>query len=80
MVSLLLLNFKKGCELKHQQQTFSEVGVKHQNGHAEQSIQTTMSIACTFMIHVSLQRDEQGSDAVVQFDTQFGFTTICQME
>jgi hypothetical protein len=50
--------------LKHQQQTFSGVGAKHQIGHAERSIQTIMSIACTFMIHVSLHWDEHGSDAV----------------
>ena len=50
--------------MKHQQQTFSGVGAKHQNGRAERSIQTIMSIACTFMIHVSLHWDEQGSDAV----------------
>jgi hypothetical protein len=50
--------------LKHQQQTVYGVGVKHQNGHAEHSIQTSMSMAHTFMIHVSLHWDEQGSDAV----------------
>jgi hypothetical protein len=50
--------------LKHQQQIFSGVGANHQNGHAEWSIQTIMSIAHTFMIHVSLHWDEQGSDAV----------------
>ncbi len=50
--------------MKHQQQPFSGVGAKHQNGRAEQSIQTIMSIACTFLIHVSLHWDEQGSDAV----------------
>ncbi len=50
--------------MKHQQQTFSGVGAKHQNGCAEQSIQTIMSMACTFMILVSLHWDEQGSDAV----------------
>jgi hypothetical protein len=50
--------------LKHQQQTFSGVGAKHQNGCAEWSIQTIMSMAHTFMIHVSLHWDEQGNDAV----------------
>jgi hypothetical protein len=50
--------------LKHQQHIFSGVGTKHQNGRAEQSIQTIMSMACTFMIHVSLHWDEQDSDAV----------------
>jgi hypothetical protein len=49
--------------LKHQQQTFSGVGAKHQNGCAEWSIQTIM-MACTIMIHVSLHWDEQGSDAM----------------
>ncbi len=50
--------FQEDCELKHQQQTFSEVGAKHQNGCAEWSIQTIMSMACTFMNHVSLHWDE----------------------
>jgi hypothetical protein len=40
------------------------VGAKHQNGCAERSIQTIMSIACTFIIHVLLHWDEQDSDAV----------------
>jgi transposase InsO family protein len=56
--------FQEDCKLKYQQQTFSGVGAKHQNGRAERSIQTIMSIARTFMIHVSLHWDEQGSDAV----------------
>jgi hypothetical protein len=55
--------FLEDCELKHQKQTFSGVGAKHQR-HAERLIQTIMSMACTFMIHVSLHWDEQGSDAV----------------
>jgi hypothetical protein len=46
--------FREDCELKHQQQTFSGVGAKHQHGCAEQLIQTIMSMACTFMILVSL--------------------------
>ncbi len=46
--------FWEDCKLKHQQQTFSGVGAKHQNGRAEQLIQTILSMACTFMIHVSL--------------------------
>ncbi len=50
--------------MKNQYQTFSGVGAKHQHGRAEWSIQTIMSMACTFMIHVSLHWDEQGSDAV----------------
>jgi hypothetical protein len=56
--------FQEDCKLKHQQQTFSGVGAKHQNGHAEQSIWTIISIARTFMIHVSLHWDEQGSDVM----------------
>jgi transposase InsO family protein len=57
--------FREDCKLKHQIQTFSGVGAKHQNGRAEWSIQTIMSMACTFMIHdVSLHWDEQSSDAV----------------
>jgi hypothetical protein len=50
--------------LKHQQQTFSGVGAKHQNGRAEQSIQMIMSMAHTFMIHVLLHWNEEGSDAM----------------
>ncbi len=50
--------------MKHQQQTFSGVGAEYQNGRAEQSIQMIMSMACTFMIHVSLHWDKQGSDAM----------------
>ncbi len=40
------------------------MGAKHQNGRAEQSTQTIMSMARTFMIHVSLHWDEQGSGAM----------------
>jgi hypothetical protein len=50
--------------LKHQQQTYSGVGAKHQNGRAERSIQTIMSMSHTFMIHVSMHWDEQGSNAL----------------
>ncbi len=50
--------------MKHQEQASSGVGAKHQNGCAEWSIQKILSMACTFMIHVSLHWDEQGSDAV----------------
>ncbi len=56
--------FLEDCELKHQQQSFFGVGAKHQNGGAEQTIQTIISMACTFMIHVLPHWDEQGSDAV----------------
>jgi len=56
--------FRADCASKHQQQTFSGVGAKHQNGRAERSIQTIMSMARTFMIHVSLHWSEQGADAV----------------
>ncbi len=57
--------------MKHQRQTFSGVGAKHQNGRAEQSIQAIMSMICTFMIHVSLHRGEQGSDAVALWPFAF---------
>ncbi len=40
------------------------MGAKHQNGHAEQLIQTIMSMALTFMIHVSLHWNKQGSDVM----------------
>jgi hypothetical protein len=50
--------------VKHQQQTYSGVDAKHQNGRAKWLIQTIMSMACAFLIHVSLNWDEQGSNAV----------------
>jgi len=34
--------FRADCDSKHQQQTFSGVGAKHQNGRAKRSIQTVM--------------------------------------
>ncbi len=56
--------FQEDCKLKHQQQTYSGVGAKYQNGGAEWLIQSIMSMACTFMIHALLHWGEQGSDAV----------------
>ena len=56
--------FRDDCDLKRQLQTFSGVGAKHQNGRAERSIQTVMSMAHTFLIHTALHWDDQGSDAV----------------
>jgi hypothetical protein len=56
--------FQEDCKLKHQQQTYSGGGAKHQHGCAEQLIQMIMSMARTFVIHVSLHWDEQGSDAM----------------
>jgi hypothetical protein len=38
--ALTAAEFQEDYKLKHQKQTFSGVGAKHQNGCAEQSIQT----------------------------------------
>lgn len=56
--------FRDDCKSKHQRQTFSGVGAKHQNGRAERSIQTIMYMARTFMVHVSLHWNEYGSDSL----------------
>ncbi len=46
--------FVKDCKNKFQTRSFSGVGAHHQNALADQSIQTTMYMAQTFMVHVSL--------------------------
>ena len=45
-----------------QTQSFSGVGVKHQNAEAEQAIQTIMYMARSFMIHAGLHWSGDGSD------------------
>jgi hypothetical protein len=46
--------FHDDCKIKHQSQSFSGVGAKHQNLIAERAIQKIMYMARTFMFHVSL--------------------------
>jgi len=54
--------FREDCKTKHQSQSFSGVGAKHQNSLAERAIQTVMYMARTFMVHVSLYWTEHGVD------------------
>ena len=54
--------FRDDCKMKHQSQSFSGVGAKHQNSIAERAIQTIMYMARTFMVHVSLHWCERGVD------------------
>jgi hypothetical protein len=54
--------FREDCKSKHQSQSFSGVGAKHQNSLAERAIQTVMYMARTFMVHVSLHWTEHGVD------------------
>ena len=62
---LTTAEFWDDCTSKHQWQTFSGVDAKHQNGCVEQTIQTIMPMANTFMIHAMLRWDEHGGDNVV---------------
>ena len=50
--------FHNGCRAKHQPQSFSGVGAKHQNAMAKREIQTIMYMARIFMVHVSLHWSE----------------------
>ena len=54
--------FREDCKDKQQKQSFSGVGAKHQNARAERSIQTIMYMARTFMLHVALHWNENGTD------------------
>ena len=49
---------------KKNRQNFSGVGVHHQNEMAEQSIQTIMLMAWTYMINVGLRWNEWGIDSL----------------
>ena len=42
----------------------SGVGAQHQNARAERAIQTIMSMARTFLVHVSLRWNEWGTDSL----------------
>jgi hypothetical protein len=50
--------FRDECRLKHQSQSFSGVGAKHQNARAEREIQAIMYMARNFMVQVSLNWSE----------------------
>ncbi len=52
------------CSEKKQLQSFSCVGVQHQNSKAEQAIQTIMYMARTFLVHLSLHRTNMGADDI----------------
>ncbi len=52
------------CKEERQSQSFSGVGAQHQNARAERAIQTTMFMACSFMVLASLHWTEQGSDDI----------------
>eukprot|EP00804_Cyclotella_cryptica_P017353 CCRYP_020903-RA/>CCRYP_020903-RA protein AED:0.09 eAED:0.09 QI:0/-1/0/1/-1/1/1/0/153 len=54
--------FCEDCKSKHQSQSFSGVGAKHQNSLAERATQTIMYMARTFMVHVSLHWSGRGVD------------------
>ena len=54
--------YRKDCECKVQTQSFSGVGVQHQNSRAERAIQTIMYMSRTFMIHSSLHWTYNGVD------------------
>eukprot|EP00804_Cyclotella_cryptica_P006589 CCRYP_008569-RA/>CCRYP_008569-RA protein AED:0.10 eAED:0.08 QI:0/-1/0/1/-1/1/1/0/161 len=54
--------FCADCKQKHQSQSFSGVGAKHQNALTERARQTITYMARTFMVHVSLHWSERGVD------------------
>ena len=55
-------SFRDACAEQDQTQSFSGVGVKHQNAEAERAIQTIMYMAREFMIHTALNWGDDGSD------------------
>lgn len=52
--------YRDDSKLKNQSQSFSGVGVKHQNAMTKCAIQTIVYMATTFMVHVSVHWSEQG--------------------
>ena len=56
--------FREDCKNKKQKQSFSGVGVKHQNARAEHAIQTVMYMARTFMLHVALHWSDNQVDDI----------------
>ncbi len=57
-------DFREDCDEKGQTQFFSVVGAQHQNARAERAIQTIMWMACSFILHVLMRRDERGVDDI----------------
>jgi transposase InsO family protein len=56
--------YRAKCLGKGQSQSFSGVGVQHQNARAERAIQMIMYMARTFMVHASLHWTDRGSDDI----------------
>jgi transposase InsO family protein len=56
-------NFREDCIGKHQQQTFSAVGSKWQNGNAERSVQTLLWMSRSSMLHCSLRWATNDADS-----------------
>jgi hypothetical protein len=56
--------YRLECSKKKQSQSFSGVGVQHQNSKAEWAIQTIMYMACTFLVHSSLHWMDMGADDI----------------
>ena len=54
--------FKADCSSKDQTQSFSGVGVQHQNATAEPAICTITEMARLFLVHTSLHWTENGTD------------------
>ncbi len=52
------------CMDKRQSQSFSGVGVQHQNAWTKHAIQTIMYMACSFMVHFSLHLTDQVLDDI----------------
>ncbi len=52
--------YRLECSEKKQSQSFSGVGVQHQNSKAKRAIQTIMYIARTFLVHSSLHWTDMG--------------------
>jgi hypothetical protein len=57
--------YRLECKEKGQSQSFSGVGVQHQNARAKHAIQMIMFMARSFMVHASLHWTDQGSDNIL---------------
>ena len=56
--------FREHCADQGQRQTFSGVGAKHQNAHAERTIQTISYWARAMMVHAAIHWPSDGADDV----------------
>jgi len=56
--------YRKDCNFKGRSQSFSGVGVQHQNARAERAIQTIMYTARKFMVHTSFHWSDRGVDDI----------------